>query len=71
MTDTNFVQVDLARKAANKTFGKAIAVSIFEYGEVVTLADADEWVEIAMFAGTHQDYLWKYIIDAPKIVQYY
>lgn len=26
-----------------------------------TLADADDWVEIAMFAGAYQDYLRKYI----------
>lgn len=26
-----------------------------------TLADADDWVEIAMFVETHQDYLRKYI----------
>jgi len=28
---------------------------------IISLADADDWVEIAMFAEAHQDYLRQYI----------
>ena len=49
---SKLVDVRQARKVRHKL--KDILV-------IISLADADDWVEIAMFAEAHQDYLRKYI----------